>query len=496
MGKKWKKLMKNMDRQMALKTALTMLEYDMETEAPEEAHEYTSQMVGILNSMLQEEILRKDNGRLLDQLEKKELPEERRKMVHEMQKERRRMAAIPAKEYREFSALQAKASTIWARARENNDFSSFEPVLDRMLEMTKKMAGYRAEKGQKPYDVLLNDYEESFTMESLDPFFAMLKKEIVPLWKKLEPAVKSVDDSFLYAKCDIQGQKRFCDYLLDVLGFDRRRGVAGESAHPFTTSLHNHDVRITNHYYEDLPVSGIFSVIHETGHALYEMGIRDELTQTPLGGGTSCGMHECQSRFYENMIGRSEAFWIPIYGKLQEMCPEPFAEVERKEFIRAINKPKPELIRVESDEISYFLHILVRYELEKALFAGDLKVKDLPEAWNDRMEEYLGIRPKNDREGVLQDIHWAQGSFGYFPSYALGNAFAAQIYYTLRARYDVDGLLREGQLGVITEFLRENIHQYGGLKSSREILKDITGEDFDPSYYVRYLKEKFTGLYL
>jgi carboxypeptidase Taq len=266
------------------------------------------------------------------------------------------------------------------------------------------------------------------------------------------------------------------------------------SAHPFTTNLHNRDVRITTHY-TDRVDSSLFSVIHEAGHGIYEMGIRDELTLTMAGQGASMGMHESQSRFFENIIGRSRAFWEPVYGKVQSLFPEKLGNVPLDRFVEAVNKVEPGLIRTEADELSYSLHVLIRYEIEKMLIEEDLEVEKLPEIWADKYEEYLGVRPKNPAEGVLQDIHWSQGSFGYFPSYALGSAFGAQIYYHMKKVMDFDGLLQKGEIGTIRAYLREHIHQYGKMKTSREILFNMTGEDFKPEYYVRYLKEKYGKIY-
>ncbi len=494
--KRFDQWMKNQERQMALETALTLLSCDMETTAPEGAAAYTSRAMGILSSMLQEEVLREENRTLLQELsEDTSLSAEQAAMVRRARKEEEQLSAIPPEEYRDYSELLASSTMIWARAKRENDFSLFEPTLEKVVEGAKKFASYRAKDGQAPYDVLLEDYEETFTMEVLDPFFDLLRRELVPLLRELSPAAEKVDDSFLHRPCSVEKQKEFSDFLLDTIGFDRSRGVALESEHPFTTNLHNHDVRITNHFYEDQPASAVFSAIHEGGHALYEQGIRDDLTQTPAGCGTSCGMHESQSRFYENMVGRSEAFWKPIYGRFQDTFPDVFGEVPLHDFILAINRPQPGLIRIEADELTYNLHIMVRYELEKRLFDGSLAVKDLPAAWADEMEELLGVRPEGDAEGVLQDIHWAQGSFGYFPSYALGNAFAAQILHHLKEIFPVEEMLEEGRLSEITEYLRIHIHQYGGVKTSRELLREITGEDFNPQYYVDYLKEKYRGLY-
>ena len=331
-------------------------------------------------------------------------------------------------------------------------------------------------------------------MENLDRFFGVLKKELVPFLKKVMEEGKKVEDSFLKGDYPEKKQEELGRFLAEYVGFDFDRGVMAVSAHPFTTNLHNKDVRITTHY-TDCVDSSLFSVIHEAGHAIYELGIGDDLTLTPVGQGASMGMHESQSRFFENIIGRSRSFWVPIYARIQEMFPEQLGKVDLDHFVEAVNKVTPGLIRTEADELSYSLHVLIRYEIEKMLIEEDLDVEKLPQLWADKYEEYLGVRPENQAEGVLQDIHWSQGSFGYFPSYALGSAFGAQLYYHMKEIMDFDGLLREGKVDVIRDYLREHIHRYGKLKDSRQILKDVTGEDFNPEYYVRYLKEKYSAVY-
>ena len=343
--------------------------------------------------------------------------------------------------------------------------------------------------------MLLEDYEEGFTMKELDRFFDRMRKEIVPLLKEVRKKLDMIDSSAVFQEYDIEKQKEFSRFLAEYLGFDFTKGVLGESEHPFTDSLHNEDVRITNHYYPDNLESAIFSVIHETGHALYEGGNSDEVTMTPVQGGASCGMHESQSRMFENVIGRSRAFWEPIYGKLQETFPEQLENLPLEDFIRIINRVHPDLIRTEADELTYCLHIMVRYEMEKKMIEEECSVEDLPEMWNSLYEEYLGIRPETDTEGILQDVHWSFGGFGYFPSYALGNAFASQIYAQMEKDLEVEQLLKEGNLKPIREYLKEHIHQYGASRKTRRLLKDLTGEEFNPDYYVDYLKNKYTALY-
>ncbi|MFR5633143.1 MAG: carboxypeptidase M32 [Monoglobales bacterium] len=493
----WDRLMLCLEKAMAYQTALTLFEWDNETLAPEQAGAYTARVQGVLAASYQEVLTGPELKGLISACEQESGTEEnpeKQAVLREIKEEAEQLECIPPKEYRAYQELVAESARIWARAREEKNFQAFAPTLEKIIFWQKTFAGYRAKKGQRLYDVMLDSYEKGFGMKELDKFFRLLKKELVPLLHQVMESPVRISDEFLTGDYPEDRQRELAEYLAEYVGFDFRKGVLAESAHPFTTSLHNHDVRITTHYKNSLD-SSLFSVIHESGHAIYEMGIEDRLTQTPAGQGASMGMHESQSRFFENILGRSEAFWIPVYGKVKELFGEQLRGIGREQFVRAINRVHPGLIRTEADELTYSLHVLVRYELEKALIEEDLPVEQLPRLWADKYEEYLGIRPENDGEGVLQDIHWAQGSFGYFPSYALGSAFGAQMYASMKKEMDADQMLEEGRLGEIREYLRLHVHRFGKVKTSRQILQDMTGEDFRPQYYVDYLKEKYGRLY-
>lgn len=492
MNQSFEKLQNQLEKAMALQTAMVLFEWDNETAAPKEAAERTAVVIGSLSSqyldiMTGEKLktaLKECSGQM------SEMTEVEQAIVRETEEEVEKLERIPADEYRSFAELTARATGIWADAREKKDFSLFAPVLKEIVDYQKRFASYQAKEGQKLYDVMLDNYEKDFGMKELDEFFRVVKEGIVPLLKESAKRSEQIDDSFLSAGYTEEQQEKAARFLAEYVGFDFDRGILAVSAHPFTTNLHNKDVRITTHYLDRID-SSIYSVIHESGHAVYELGIRDDLTQTPAGQGASMGMHESQSRFFENIMGRNRNFWVPIYGNMQEIFGSPLKEVSLDDFLAAVNKTIPGLIRTEADELSYCLHVLVRYEIEKLMIEENAEIDSLPELWNDKYEEYLGIRPKDDREGILQDIHWSQGSFGYFPSYALGNAFGAQLYHRMKQEMDFDGLLREGRADVIREYLREHIHQYGKLKTSRQLLKDATGEDFNPAYYVEYLTERY-----
>lgn len=492
MNQSFEKLQNQLEKAMALQTAMVLFEWDNETAAPKEAAERTAAVIGSLSSqyldiMTGEKLktaLKECSGQM------SEMTEVEQAIVRETEEEVEKLERIPADEYRSFAELTARATGIWADAREKKDFSLFAPVLKEIVDYQKRFASYQAKEGQKLYDVMLDNYEKDFGMKELDEFFRVVKEGIVPLLKESAKRSEQIDDSFLSAGYTEEQQEKAARFLAEYVGFDFDRGILAVSAHPFTTNLHNKDVRITTHYLDRID-SSIYSVIHESGHAVYELGIRDDLTQTPAGQGASMGMHESQSRFFENIMGRNRNFWVPIYGNMQEIFGSPLKEVSLDDFLAAVNKTIPRLIRTEADELSYCLHVLVRYEIEKLMIEENAEIDSLPELWNDKYEEYLGIRPKDDGEGILQDIHWSQGSFGYFPSYALGNAFGAQLYHRMKQEMDFDGLLREGRADVIREYLREHIHQYGKLKTSRQLLKDATGEDFNPAYYVEYLTERY-----
>lgn len=495
MSKAFKDLEKILEKTMALQTALALLEWDDETLAPEEAGPYTERVIGALSEEYYQIIAGKEMKNSIAACEdEKDLTEVEKAIVKEAKETRAQLVCIPVKEYRDNAQLVTEGIRVWTKSKAENDFGQFVPVLQRLVDYQKRFASYRAKKGEKLYDSMLDLYEKDFNMELLDAFFEELKEVIVPLIREIRDHGKPIEDGFLTGDYPEDRQREAAEYLANYVGFDFKKGVMGISAHPFTTNLHNHDVRITTHYSNRMD-SSVFSVIHETGHAIYELGISDELTQTLVGQGASTGMHECQSRFFENIIGRSAAFWVPLYEKLQSIFPEQLKGVSREQFVEAINKAEPGLIRTEADELTYSLHVMIRYEIEKMMIEENLDLTKLPDIWADKYEEYLGIRPANAAEGVLQDIHWSEGCFGYFPSYALGSAFGAQLYYHMKKEMDINGLLENGEIGVIREYLREHIHRFGKRKTSRDILKDITGEDFNPRYYVRYLKEKYSQLY-
>lgn len=475
-------------------STLSIIHWDLETEAPKQGVELISQMVGYLSLKSYEIFTSKEFLELLEFLNenKENLPLVEKKEIEEILEEVDKIKKIPALEYKEYSELTAKAQSIWEEAREKNDFSMFKESLEKIFDFNKKFVEYRTgEKGS--YNKILDDYEKGITTEKLDNFFSALKKEIVPLLKKITDKKVNFEKN-IEGKVQVDKQKEFSIFLAKYLGFDFQRGIISKSAHPFTLTVNKNDVRITTRYIEELPMSSVFSTIHETGHGIYEQGIDDYLKETVLADGTSMGIHESQSRFYENIIGRSREFWQGIIPEAEKNY-EYLKGISFEDFYKGINSVQPSLIRVEADELTYSLHIMVRYEIEKGIFNGEYKVEELPEIWNLKMKEYLGVVPKSDAEGVLQDVHWSCGLIGYFPSYALGNAYSAQIYHEMKKHLNVEEILLKGDLKKIKNWLHERIHKFGKLKTPSELILEITGEELNPKYYIEYLKEKYSKIY-
>lgn len=403
------------------------------------------------------------------------------------------LTRIPMDEYVEFSRLLNDADAVWHQAKLDSDFASFAPYLEKLVDYTRRFAAYKNDK--KPvYDVLLNQFEKGASMDMLDPYFNALRKQLTPLILAIAEKPEPRTD-FLHQYYPMEAQRHFSDKLMEMMGIDRAYCGIGETEHPFTNGFNRWDVRITTHYMEHDVASSMYSVIHEGGHALYEMGIADDLQFTCLGTGSSMGIHESQSRFYENLIGRSFDFCQALLPVMRECFPEQMKDIDAETLYRAVNLAHPSLIRTEADELTYALHIMVRYELEKQLMSGDLKVADLPAAWNAMYKDYLGVTVPNDREGVLQDSHWSGGAFGYFPSYALGSAYGAQMLHFMEKDVDVWGTAAKGDLRPITAWLGEKIHRYGQLLTPSQLIENACGGPFDPHYFVDYLTEKYTALY-
>lgn len=419
-------------------------------------------------------------------------------LAHEITEQHRiidEMKQIPMAEYAGYRELLSRTYPVYVRAKQNNDFAALAPNLEKIICYNRNLTGYLEKPGKKGYDVLLDRFEPGFLQRDYDRFFGLIREKLVPFAAQVNDTELPDDFSFAGLHYDKEKQIEFCEYLRDVMCVDRDHAIMRESEHPFTTGFGTEDIRITNHYYEDNPVSSIFSAIHESGHGLYMAQVDPALNDTLSWDGASMAMHESQSRFYENMIGRSPVFWKYHYGKLQEVFPEQLGDVPPERFIRYINRSGYSFIRTEADELTYPLHILLRYDVEKAVIEEGLSAAELPEFWNERFRDYFGMTPPTDTLGVLQDVHWASGDFGYFPTYALGSAYAAQFYARMEKEIDVDAALRTGTTAEINRWLKEHVHRYGASRYPKVILEDATGEPFDPHYYVDYLIGKYGAVY-
>ena len=488
-------LAKHQQTMAAYNHALGVMFHDGSTAAPKGSWEGRGQTMGIMSQITYDLDTDPKKGEMLTYLEAHtdELTEQQKREVEVLRKGFDQMKKIPAEEYVAYSVLMNDAQSAWEKAKNENDFDTFAPYLEKIVEFNRKFAGYY-DADKAPYDALLNEYEEGMNMETLDEFFAQLRSAIVPLLEKVQ-AASQIDDSFLHQNFPLEGQKKYAEYLMEVLGLDRRHCGLAESEHPYTTNFNNKDVRITTHYHEDHVTFSIFSVIHEGGHAIYELGADDKYNYTCLSGGVSMGIHESQSRFYENLIGRSRAFCYHVFPKLKELFPEQLEGVDAEMYYRAINKSQPSLIRTEADELTYALHVMVRYEIEKQMIAGTLAIKDVPAEWNRLYKEYLGVDVPSDSQGCLQDSHWSGGSIGYFPSYALGSAYGPQILNAMQKDIgDIYPDVEKGDQSRVTGWLREHIHQHASFIKPGILFERICGK-FDAKYFTDYLTRKYSELY-
>ena len=417
--------------------------------------------------------------------------------ARELQRRYDEIARIPAEEYAAFTRLVQQAVPAWGRAKRGGGFAGFAPCLEQIVAARRRQAACFAP-DRDPYEVLLDRYERGLTIADCDAFFDRLRQTILPLLEEIRRRGKPVRTDFLDQDWPLDAQRRLARAVMEIWGLDPDHCVLAESEHPFTEGLWRGDVRITTHYMPRDMVSSLYSVAHEGGHALYELNVDPACDYTVLAGGATMALHESQSRLFENLVGRSRAFLRHLWPVLTDLFPAQLAGVSQEEFYRAVNRAEAGLIRTDADELTYSLHIMVRYELEKELIRGSLAVVDLPAAWNAKYKEYLGLDVPDDARGVLQDIHWACGDLGYFPSYALGSAYAAQAWDDLDRQFGpgvLDGQLAAGNLAPLKAALRDRLWQYGAAREPAELVRSLCGGSFDPAHYTDYLRRKYTDLY-
>lgn len=481
----------------------SVLQWDQETYMPEGSGDIRAEHIAYLSSLahskhigegfrsLLEEIVDMKTGEPLDQ----KVDAETRRLFYLIWKEYRDAAALPLNFVEELSRHSAKSQQVWAKARQQNDYEAFAPYLEKMVQLKKQEAEYYGYK-TTPYDSLIDKYEPGMTSETITALFDELRVPLIRLVQNIKNSGTVINETPLEQPFDVDKQWEFGIEVVRAMGYDFKHGRQDKSAHPFTTSFHPTDVRITTRFKEDYFKTGLFATIHETGHALYEQGLLAADYGTPFGEPVSLGFHESQSRLWENYIGRSRQFWEHFYPILKKYFRKSLRGVSKKRFYKMINTVTPSLIRVEADEVTYSLHIMLRFEIEKMLINGNLSIKELPEVWNQMMEDYLGIRPPDYKDGVMQDIHWSMGAFGYFPTYALGNLYAAPI--MNQARQEIPQLeeqIKTGDLLPMRQWLLEKIHSKGQRLFAEELIRDLTGNPLSAKPFLNYLEEKYSEIY-
>ncbi len=479
------------------RTATALLSWDLATMTPEKGVDSKAEAIGFYSTESFRLATSKEYGALLEKLSSpeqfEELDDAMKVTVRREMRDYERFLRVPEEFYTEYVTLQARSQKAWESAKKANDYSVFAPYLDKIISMTKQYVHYM-EPDKEPYEVLLDMYEEGIDSAMIDRIFDELKEGLAPLLDKISHAGQP-DLSALKGTYDITAQKKVQDMLLSYIGFDFTQGTTAESEHPFTTEIGAGDVRVTNHFRQDDPITAIFSAIHEGGHAIFGQNIDPSYEDTAIMQVNLMGLHESQSRFYENILGRNPNFWTPVYEKLGELLPQ-MKDVPFDTFCRAINYVQPSLIRTDADEVTYCLHIILRYEIERAIFNDEVTTDELPKLWNDKMEELLGVRPETDAEGILQDVHWSDGSFGYFPSYLLGSVYDGMFLRQIEKELgSLDDILSEGRILEIAKWLNENIHQYGSLYTSKEVIERICGEELCAKPLLDYFNEKYSKIY-
>ena len=500
MREKFKKLNELLLEMQKIESINSLLSWDQETYMPENGGEIRSKEISYLSSLKhQKQVsnefqneLRKfvniDNGKILSN----EINDNDKRFLDRVWKDFHYENSLPQKFVENLSELTSQSQMKWIKAKEQNDFSLFEPYLKKMVDMKKKEADHYGYSTNR-YDALLEQFEPGITTEKLDDLFNGLRLRLIKLIEKIKNS--SVKIKRVKGKFDEDSQWELGMKIIKDMGFDLKSGRQDKSAYPFTTSFHPSDVRLTTRVHEDNFLSSLFASIHEAGHGIYEQGLLKENFGSPFGQAASFGIHESQSRLWENQIGRSKDFWKKYLPILKDHFPQ-FDSMDLDEYFKTINVVKPSLIRIEADEVTYSLHIMLRYEIEKMLINEGLAVKDLPKIWNEKMKEYFDIIPDSDANGVLQDVHWSMGAFGYFPSYALGNFYAAQFFQKASEEIaDFDKKIQKGELLSLKKWLNENVHKYGRKYLPDELIQKVVGSSMSVEPFMEYLESKYGEIY-
>ncbi len=498
MEQKLNQLKKILSEIIDVQNAAGLLGWDQQTYMPKGGAEDRSHQLSTLKRIEHQKFTSDEVGVLLEELKpyaaQLDPDSDDARLVKMTTRLYNKRTKVPAELVAEFAKATALAHNFWEEARAENDFAKFQPHLEKIFELRRQYAAQFAP-FDHVYDPLLDDFEPGLKTADVKAIFSALRPKQVELIKQITERPQ-VDSSFLHQPFDEKKQWDFGIEVITRFGYDWKRGRQDFAAHPFTQNFGIDDVRITTRILKDYIGSSMFGTFHESGHGMYEQGVDHKLSRTPLASGASLAVHESQSRMWENLVGRSLPFWKHFYPRLQAVFPTQLGNVDLMKFYKGINRVQPSMIRVEADEATYNMHIMLRLEIEIALLENTLQVKDLPEAWNSRMQDYLGVTPRNDSEGVLQDVHWSSGLIGYFSTYALGNLISVQLWERIQADIpDLTVQIERGEFSALLAWLREKVHRFGAKFEPQELVERVTGSKIDPEPYLRYLCNKYGEIY-
>ncbi len=496
MSEKLEKLKEILGEVWDINHAVAVLDWDQQVNMPPEGGDARGQQVSTLSKIAHQKATSEEVGKLLEDL-KQEFPDpetDEGALIRVAARDYEKATRVPSEFVAEQAMVTAKAFEAWAEAKAKSDFSIFQPHLEKVLDLTKRYIEFFPPAAH-PYDTLLDNFEPGMKTADVRQIFDDLRPKQVELIQRIR-AAKPVKDDFLKKKYNEAKIWAFSEEIIRKFGYDFNRGRQDKAPHPFQTTFSVNDTRITNRFEAGSPLATLFSAMHESGHAMYEQGSHPAYERTPLSGGASLAVHESQSRMWENLVGRSLPFWEHFFPQLKKLFPAQLDGVTTKAFYKAVNKVEPTLIRVNADEATYNLHIMLRLEIEIGMVEGKYAVKDLPQIWNEKMRDYLGIVPPNDAQGVLQDIHWSYGAIGYFSTYALGNIISAQVWEKINADIpDLAEQIRKGKFDALLGWLREKIHRFSAKYEPQTLVQRVTGSKINSAPYVRYLTEKYSGIY-
>lgn len=494
-NKTYQKLIKKIKRIKNIDHANSILTWDQQVMMPEGGVEARSSQKSFLSGLAHKLLREKEIGKLIKKLEKEALENTQKSVIREIKREHEKARKVPVELMEKISKRSSKSVDVWERAKQKSDFSSFAPELDKIIELKRKYANH-INPEKDPYKVLFDDYEPYIKFDTVETVLNNLKKKLPKLIKKIFNSETNIKTDTFKGEFSPKKQEKIARKVVEDLGFDFKHGRFDTSTHPFTIG-NQYDSRITTRYNEKNISEGLTSTIHEFGHSLYDLNLPKKYYGTPLGSARELSIHESQSRLWENHIGRSKGFWKFLLPYLKKEFPKQFKNISPKDCFESINQVKERNpIRVDADELTYHLHILLRFEIGRSLINREIKVKELPEYWNNKMEKYLGFRPENDAKGCLQDIHWAWGDFGYFSTYSMGSMIAAQLYGTISSEIqDLEEKIKNGNFKTLRNWLKEKIHRHGQKYKTEELIKNATGEKPTADYFLDYIKEKYSKIY-